>query len=109
VAVFLFMLNASLFSSPAFHARDYNEKLVVEEVAFDNFSSDVDVIPVDKMIVADHDLARKVVEDRLEEDPGLGSRCKVGDMTMQQLSGEFTIDGGGGVWPKCYCSMESSW
>ena len=94
LAVFLFMLNASLFSSPAFHARDYNEKLVVEEVAFDNFSSDVDVIPVDKMIVADHDLARKVVEDRLEEDPGLGSRCKVGDMTMQQLSGEFTIDGG---------------
>ena len=92
VAVIMFI--ASISSSTAFHVRDYNNKLVVEEVSFDNFSSDVDIIPVEKMIVGDDTLARKVVEDRLEEDPGLGSRCKVGRMTMQQLSGEFTIDGG---------------
>ena len=92
--VFILITAVAFFSSTVFNSRDYNEKLVVEEVAFESFSEDVDIIPVDKMIVADHNLARKVVEDRLEEDPGLGSRCKVGEMTMQQLTGEFTIDGG---------------
>lgn len=81
-------------SSAAFHSRAYNERLAVEEVAFDNFSSDVNVIPVEKMVVANSQIARKVVEDRLEEDPGLGSRCRVGNMTMQQITGKFVIDGG---------------
>ncbi len=94
LGVLVFMIGAGIFSSAAFHSDSYNNMLKVDEVNFEQFSSDVDVIPVDKMIVTDHDLARKVVEDRLEEDPGLGSRCVVGDMTMQQLTGSFTIDGG---------------
>lgn len=81
-------------SSEMMNASKYNKMLDVQQVEYKNFASDVDVIPVEKMIVADYDLARKVVEDRLEEDPGLGSRCEVGRMTLQNLSGSFVINGG---------------
>ncbi len=94
VVICVFMISAALISSAAFNAGEYQQKLQVQEVSFDNFSSDVNVIPVEKMVVADDSIARKVVEDRLEEDPGLGSRCVVGKMTMQQITGEFVIDGG---------------
>ena len=87
-------ISVNLFSSEMFNSRKYNKMLTVEEVKFDNFASDVNVIPVEKMLVADANIARKVVEDRLEEDPGLGSRCQVGRMTLQSLNGSFTIDGG---------------
>ena len=93
-SIFGFIIGVAICSSPMFHAKAYNNRLQVEEVSFDNFSTDVNVIPVEKMVVADASIARKVVEDRLEEDPGLGSRCYVGNMTMQQLTGSFTIDGG---------------
>lgn len=92
--VFVLMICIAIGSSAAFHAHDYEQKLAVEEVAYDNFSSDVNIIPTEKMVVANAKIARKVVEDRLEEDPGLGSRCFVGHMTMQQLTGKFVIDGG---------------
>ena len=92
--VLLLIICIAVGSSAAFHSREYEQKLVVEEVAYENFSSDVNIIPTEKMVVANADIARKVVEDRLEEDPGLGSRCLVGHMTMQQLTGKFVIDGG---------------
>ncbi len=79
-------------SSEAFNSHRYHKMLKVEEVSFDSFSEDVNVIPVEKMIVADYDLAQKVAEDKLEEDPGLGSRCDVGRMTLQNLTGSFTIN-----------------
>ena len=94
ISVLGFIIVVAVGSSPMFHAKAYNNRLQVEEVAFENFSTDVNVISVEKMVVANASIARKVVEDRLEEDPGLGSRCYVGNMTMQQLTGSFTIDGG---------------
>lgn len=92
--VFAAIITVLIGSSAMFHSQKYQQVLDVEEVVFENFASDVNVIPVEKMVVADEAIARKVVEDRLEEDPGLGSRCVVGKMTMQQISGEFAIDGG---------------
>jgi len=110
--VLILMVVIAIGSSAAFHSRAYNERLAVEEVttndfssdinerlaveevAIRNFSRDINVIPVEKMVVANSKIARKVVEDRLEEDPGLGSRCLVGNMTMQQITGKFVIDGG---------------
>ena len=83
-----------LYSSSMFNSNRYQKMITVEEVTFDNFAEDVNVIPVDKMIVADYMLAQKVAEDKLEEDPGLGSRCNVGRMTLQNLTGEFTINDG---------------
>lgn len=93
--VFAYALVISVFgilSSEMVNSDRYNQMLQVEEVEYENFATDVNVIPIEKMIVADYALARKVVEDRLEEDPGLGSRCVVGEMTLQNLTGSFTIN-----------------
>ena len=46
------------------------------------------------MISVDGKLARKVAEDKLGEDLGLGSRVEVGNMTIQNITGEFTINNG---------------
>ena len=83
-----------LSSSEAFNSGKYQRMLEVNEVTFDSFSEDINVIPVDKMLVADYELASKVAEDKLEEDPGLGSRCDVGRMTLQNLTGSFVINNG---------------
>ncbi len=81
-------------SSEMVNSNKYQKMISVEEVEYDNFAEDINVIPVDKMIVADYDLARKVADDKLEEDPGLGSRCDVGSMTLQNLTGSFVINNG---------------
>ena len=94
LGVFVAIITMAISSSAMFHSKGYQKMLDVNEVAYENFANDVNVIPVEKMVVADAAIARKVVEDRLEEDPGLGSRSFVGKMTMQQITGEFTIDGG---------------
>ena len=83
-----------LASSEMFNSHKYQQMIDVEEVEYDNFAEDINVIPVSKMIVADYDLARKVAEDKLEEDAGLGSRCDVGRMTLQNLTGSFVINNG---------------
>ncbi len=93
-AIPTFMLIAGLSSTTMFRTKAYQQMLDVQEVEYENFATDVNVIPVEKLIVADYDLARKVVEDRLEENPGLGSRCVVGRMTLQNLNGSFTINEG---------------
>lgn len=93
-AVTAAFLGVSLYSSQIFNSKAYNQMLKVQEVKFDNFSTDINVIPVEKMLVADQNIAQKVAEDRLEEDPGLGSRCIIGRMTLQNLNGSFTIDDG---------------
>jgi len=92
--IVLFMIIAGFCSSTILQTKAYQKMLNVQEVEYKNFATDVNVIPVEKLIVADYSLARKVVEDRLEENPGLGSRCIVGNMTLQNLNGSFTINDG---------------
>ena len=77
-----------------FHADEYYKRLKVETVPDSVFNADVHPIPVSKMISVDGKLARKVAEDKLGEDLGLGSRVEVGNMTIQNITGEFTINNG---------------
>lgn len=77
-----------------FHADEYYNRLKVETVSDSTFNADVYPIPVSKMISVDGELARKVAEDKLGEDLGLGSRVAVGNMTIQNITGEFTINNG---------------
>lgn len=77
-----------------FHADEYYKRLKVETVPDSVFNADVHPIPVSKMISVDGKLACKVAEDKLGEDLGLGSRVEVGNMTIQNITGEFTINNG---------------
>lgn len=90
----VFWIICGIASSEMVNSKKYNKMMSVEEVEYNNFAEDINLIPVDKMIVADHDLACKVADDKLEEDPGLGSRCDVGNMTLQNLTGSFVINNG---------------
>ena len=89
----LFLIVIGLASGEMCNSSKYNKMLDVEEAEYANFASDVDVIPTEKMIVADEAIARKVAEDLLEQDPGLGSRVLVGEMTLQNLNGTFIVNG----------------
>lgn len=77
-----------------FNANKYQKLLTVEMVSDSTFNSEVHPIPVNKMISVDGDLAKKVAEDKLGEDLGLGSKAYIGNMTIQNITGEFTINGG---------------
>lgn len=94
-AVSLTLVIVAILSSPMCHSAQYAQRLgVVEKVEVDNFAEDVKPISLAKMRAVDQELARKVAEDKLGEDIGLGSRVRVGEMTIQNLTGDFTINGG---------------
>ena len=91
----LALILCAILSSPMCHSEKYASRLgKVEIVKIEDFSKDIKPIPLVKMRSVDNNLAQKVAEDKLGEDPGLGSRVYVGHMTIQCLTGEFTINGG---------------
>ena len=77
-----------------YQADKFCNMLKVDTVSLDQFNHDLFPTSVKKMICIDAEMARKAAEDLLDTDPGLGSRVKVGEMTMQAINGSFTIDGG---------------
>lgn len=81
-------------SCEMFHAGEYNKRLPVKEVNESTFGKTIAVVEVDKMITLDETAAQKVAEDVLGNNTGLGSRVQVGNVTLQCLSGSFTIDNG---------------
>jgi len=58
------------------------------------FNKTVAVIDVQKMRTVDFDLAKKVGGDVLGNSTGLASKVEVGNPTLQNLNGSFTINGG---------------
>ena len=77
-----------------FNADAFNKRLPVTEVKGETFGKTVAVVEVDKMITLDEEAAKKVAEDVLGNNTGLGSRVKVGDVTLQNMTGTFAIDNG---------------
>ncbi len=74
--------------------KAYQKMLEVETVAPQDFKHDITPIEVEKLRAGDAELARKVAEDKLGEIAGLGSQVEIGKMTIQNISGHFTIDNG---------------
>ena len=85
---------AAVQSLEMFNADEFNKRLPVKEVNESTFGKTIAVVEVDKMITLDEAAAQKVAEDVLGNNTGLGSRVKVGNVTLQCLSGSFTIDNG---------------
>lgn len=81
-------------SCEPFHAKAFNERLKVQEVNESTFGKTIAVVEVDKMITLDEVAAQKVAEDVLGNNTGLGSRVEVGNVTLQCITGSFTIDNG---------------
>lgn len=81
-------------SCEPFHADEFNHRLPSKEVNESTFGKTIAVVEVDKMITLDETAAQKVAEDVLGNNTGLGSRVKVGNVTLQCITGSFTIDNG---------------
>ena len=74
-----------------FHAEEYANRIEVTEVNQASFRNDIVAIDVEKMITVDKDLATKVANDVLGD---IASKVDVGNMTIQNFTGEFTINEG---------------
>lgn len=73
----------------------YQELIGKVEVVHDSvFNREVHPISVEKMRSVDEAYAKKIAEDKLGLDPGLGSRAEIGKMSIQSITGEFTINEG---------------
>ncbi|MFV0625991.1 MAG: hypothetical protein ACK5N8_01400 [Alphaproteobacteria bacterium] len=94
ILVVLFFV--SQFQSCEMMNADKHNKLLsnVEIVADSTFNGEISPISVEKMRSVDETYARKIAEDKLGLDPGLGSRAEIGKMSIQSITGEFVINEG---------------
>lgn len=74
-----------------FNADEYAVRLQVDTVDVSDFRNDIVAVDVEKMITVDEDLAQKVANDVLGD---IASKVDVGNMTIQNFTGEFTINDG---------------
>jgi len=81
-------------SAEVWNSEKYLKRLTVEEVADTTFKKNIAAIDITKVLTVDDTLAKKVAEDVLGNDAGLGSKVEIGEPTLQNFTGEFTINGG---------------
>ncbi len=87
VSIFSVFIIPFLTSSAVFHSKAYYD--LAGEVQIGEFSEDVATIDMSQVRRVDGRLARNLAEKRLGEDRGLGSRVKVGRMSIQAINGEL--------------------
>lgn len=76
------------FSSPGFHADSYRN-LIGKVNDTTKFTSDVAAVNTDQMITVDDEIAKRIGEKVMGEQPGLGSRTELGDFTLQAVNGRL--------------------
>ena len=73
------------------NAEEYANRIEVTTVDVSSFRDDIVAIDVEKMITVDQQLAQKVANDVLGD---IASKVDVGNMTIQNFTGKFTINDG---------------
>lgn len=76
-----------LASTPVFHAKTYRNLL--GNVKESEFSKDVSPVSVNDIRLVDENMAMKLGEKKLGEDPALGSVSKLGKFHIQNVKGEL--------------------
>lgn len=103
--VLIASLVAAVQSWEVFNAEKFAKRLPVIETienvdgakinaADTAFNKTIVAVDVKKMITVDFKLAKKVAGDELGNSTGLASKVAVGNPTLQNLNGSFTINGG---------------
>ena len=97
IALFLFCVMVVTTWSAFQHER-YRDLLGVKSeniiVGDSLFAANFQPVPVEKMRVVSYSYAQLLAGDELGGDPGLSSRMQIGKMTEQNITAEFTINGG---------------
>lgn len=82
VISFLAMFAIAFFgSTEMFHAEEYQQ--LIGKVEETEFTSNVQPVATDQMIIVDQEIAQRIGEKELGSDPGLGSRVELGEFTLQ--------------------------
>ena len=90
IAVVLIIFNMVapfITSSPILHAKAYRN--LIGEVKSSKFTNDVSPVSVDEIRLVDEDMAMKLGDKKLGEDPALGSVAKLGQFHIQNVKGHL--------------------
>jgi len=95
--IIVILIVIEIFSSRAFRHKEFRGKLMVKKVPYENLVKDLSPLDISKMIIVDNNEAKIIAELTLSDIPGLGSRCKIGEISGSKITGSFTITDGKGV------------
>ena len=76
-----------IMSTPILHAKKYRN--LIGKVTESDFSKDVSPVSVEDIRLVDEDMAMRLGEKKLGEDPALGSVSKLGKFHIQSVDGEL--------------------
>jgi hypothetical protein len=88
VGTFLVMVLIGVFGTWGL-INESSYKSLIGEITIEEFAANVAPISPEQMITVDQGIANRIGDKVLGEDPGLGSRCKLGDFYMQSVNGQL--------------------
>lgn len=94
--VLIALISLIFTTSECSNASRYHKLLDIESVADSSFNNNVHPISIEKMITVDEAMARKIVTEKMEQIPSMGSRVEIGEMSIQMITGSFEITEGDG-------------
>ncbi len=84
---FILMLSIGLFGTwGGLFGRSSEYRALIGEVKETTFTSNIQPIAPNQMIIVDKEIARRIGEKELGSDPGLGSRAELGEFTLQSVN-----------------------
>jgi hypothetical protein len=62
---------------------------ILGDVKQTEFTANIQPVAADQMLIVDKEIAERIGEKELGSDPGLGSRCELGDFALQAVKGKL--------------------
>lgn len=88
VLCILYVITISIATWPGFRSSSYRG-LIGEVKTSQNFSQDVAPISVDKIRIVDQEVAHRLGDKVIGQDPGLGSKAHLGDFRIQKVKDQL--------------------
>lgn len=83
----VYFLIISLLGIPILHTDAYKEQ--IGEIEVKEFTSEIQAMDTNQLLVVDIELATKLADKKLGEKPALGSQVKLGEPTIQNVNGKL--------------------
>ena len=91
VLVALVYIITSIVFSPIVSYKAHRN--LIGEVEDVEFSNEIDHIDLKQLPIIDDDVAYKLADKKLGEIPSLGSQVTIGELTMQSVNGQLSLNG----------------
>ena len=87
IAVWAFLIVVTIASSVIFNVNAYKNQMT--EPIVGEFTDDIQPMDLANIPIVDKELAKKLAEKKLGENPSLGSQTHIGTPTIQQVNGKL--------------------